>query len=467
MTAHTDNGKHSEEEARTPVPPVLGTREAAVDEQGSAVIPEGTRVIFDMAFQGDRRLVRVVLPRSVRKLGARAFAQCENLREVRLNDGLEVLEGNVFNGCTGLKELVLPDSLRQVNGHALYGTSLRAPVYNRSGTVLYHYPGKGPETVFQVPQRVKRLACGAFLECARLEEAILPEGLEVIEREAFVKTGLHRLTIPASVRTIQAFAFWDCRELEDTELRCGSGAAETCAFYRCPSLRLREMGRELSFFQRLRLQGIDPLEVPGKLEVPKGGFWRREPFLSHAARCARGDPGAMMEFAAYLESLGPHEFFPCAANFWRYRAGLYGDPDAARWLRQWMAGHPRQRVPSAARSTLRGCMDGRKLRALGFLFFDPERQYRLEEPDSDRIVRVSAWCGGEGPDGDGYGREELYDWWYLDEHLSRLPGVEVIRACSDQETRVLSDRFDTQHEAAVRAVRARSDDHFSCRSGEL
>lgn len=252
-----------------------------------------------------------------------------------------------------------------------------------------------------------------------------------------------------------------------TELRCGSGAAETCAFYRCPSLRLREMGRELSFFQRLRLQGIDPLEVPGKLEVPKGGFWRREPFLSHAARCARGDPGAMMEFAAYLESLGPHEFFPCAANFWRYRAGLYGDPDAARWLRQWMAGHPRQRVPSAARSILRGCMDGRKLRALGFLFFDPERQYRLEEPDSDRIVRVSAWCGGEGPDGDGYGREELYDWWYLDEHLTRLPGVEVIRACSDQETRVLSDRFDTQHEAAVRAVRARSGDHFSCRSGEL
>ena len=72
---------------------------------------------------------------------------------------------------------------------------------------------------------------------------LLPEGLEVIEKEAFLQTGIRRITIPASVKVIEAFAFWGCRNLEQVDLRCGSRAAETCAFYRCPGLRLRRWGR--------------------------------------------------------------------------------------------------------------------------------------------------------------------------------------------------------------------------------
>ena len=190
--------------------------------------------------------------------------------------------------------------------------------------------------------------------------------------------------------------------------------------------------------------------------MPRGDFWKRKAFMVHAARCARGDPGAMVEFAAYLESLGTHPFFTCAANFWRYRAGLYGDPGAVRWVEQWMSQHPRQRIPSAMRSSPQGSEDGLRLRALGFLFFDPRRSYRLSGPDCDGIVQVCSWCGGDGPDEDGYGREELYDWWYLDEHLNQLPGVEMLHAYSDREACVLRERFDAQHAAAARAVRERN-----------
>lgn len=63
--------------------------------------------------------------------------------------------------------------------------------------------------------------------------------------------------------------------------------------------------------QQLRLQGVDLLRVPEKLEVPEDGFWWQEDFIAHAARCARGDSKAMLEFASYLESLGTHPFFCC------------------------------------------------------------------------------------------------------------------------------------------------------------
>ena len=221
------------------VSPVLRTKDAVVDEQGTAVIPAGTREIFDMAFQENPQMIRVVLPDSVRKVGSRAFAGCENLREVHLNDGLEILEGNVFNGCTRLEELVLPSSLRQVHAYAFNHTSFRAPVYDRSGTILYHYPEQAPVTSFAVPQGVKRLAHGAFLGCAALEEVHLPESLEVIEREAFVNTAIRSITIPASVKAVEGFAFWNCRNLVQVELLCDGHAANAYAFYRCPG----EIGR--------------------------------------------------------------------------------------------------------------------------------------------------------------------------------------------------------------------------------
>lgn len=226
------------------VPPVLGFEEAVVDAQGTAVIPEGTRIIFDMAFQGNSHLVRVILPSSVREVRGRAFAQCENLREVRLNDGLEILAGHAFSECSRLKDLVLPDSLRQVNGYALCNTSFRAPVYNRSGTILYHYPGQTPVTFFAVPKGVKRLGHGAFLECAALEDVCLLRGLEVIEREAFVHTAIRSITIPASVKAVEAFAFWECRELEQVDMLCPAQVVDPRAFYRCPSVELRPHGEE-------------------------------------------------------------------------------------------------------------------------------------------------------------------------------------------------------------------------------
>ena len=120
-----------------------------------------------------------------------------------------------------------------------------------------------------------------------------------------------------------------------------------------------------------------------------------------------------------------------------------------------MSQHPRQRIPSAMRSSPQGSEDGLRLRALGFLFFDPRRSYRLSGPDCDGIVQVCSWCGGDGPDEDGYGREELYDWWYLDEHLTPLPGVEMLHAYSDHEACVLRERFEAQHAAAARAIRER------------
>ena len=433
---------------------VLTKKNAKVDLMGNAVIPPNTRRIAHGAFEGNARLRRVALPASVKTLSERAFANCVNLEQVQLNEGLTEIEGNVFNGCGKLTSVVFPDSLQDVRAYTFHGAGFTAPVYDRSQTVLYHHPADPAEATVIVPDHVKRLGAGAFFDDPILEEVILPEGLETIDTQGFCQTNLRRITIPATVRKIESEAFWNCPELETVDIRCPVSALSSNTFYKCPKVQFKLQGAEPDFETDLQLRGISLFAVPRRLQIPEGDFWTSKPFTGYAGRCAEGDTEGMLRFADYFESLGQQEFFQYAANFWRYRAFLYADPKAALWKQAWMQAHPRQRIPMVLPATLRWTISGQHLRALGFRFFEPDREYSLEGADENGIVLVSSWCDSDPADEDGFGREEYYDWWYLDEHLNPIPGIWRIGCCSNRDRQLLlKERFEAQYAKAVKALR--------------
>ena len=442
-------------QAQNAAEPVLSAKDARVKPNGEAIIPEGTAEIGFGAFQRNKQLRCVKLPSSVKKINSRAFAECENLERVLLNEGLEVIEGNVFSGCSSLKTLIFPDSLKEVHAYAFYCTSLTEPVYNRSGDILHHYPSGNPDVSFTVPPQVKTLFEGAFFRTSKLEEVILPEGLQRIECRAFLETDVKRVTVPSSVSSISEKAFWGCPRLELVDFRCGEDALDGQIFHACPRLEMLIDGQKASFEQELRLKGISLLGQPRYMSVPEGDFWGKRRFVELAQRCAGGNAEAMMEFAEHFESLGADEFFARAANFWRYRAYLYGSPRAKECIDICLMEHPRQQIPSIITEKLYGSAMGNKFRALGFLFFEPDREYSLMGKDENGIVEVCSWCGEEGPDEDGFGREELYDWWYLDEHLNPIPGVKMIHNHSRHERRAFAKRFEQQYETALKAVKGK------------
>lgn len=437
----------------TKVNPKLSKGEAKVNLRGEAVIPEGTVEILPYAFENNKLLRSVKLPGLVKKIHTRAFALCTNLEKAELNEGLEVIEGNVFNGCSSLHTLVLPDSIRECHAYCFYQTAISEPVYNRSGDILYHYPDRDDGKTVVVPRRVKVLAEGAFFRNEVLEEAILPDGLERIARSAFLETSIQRLTVPASVKTIEPMAFWNCRRLELINIKCCPSSLGQRIFHACPNVKILVDGKDIDFEQELRLNGKNLLGVPVRLVIPDGDFWKRKAFTDLATRCAGGDANAMMDFADYFESLGSDDFFRYAANFWRYRAHIYGSAQATEWKNAYLRAHPREHIISVMNENLTGSAMGIKFRALGFLFFDPEREYSLGGIDKNGIVEVNSWSDEEGPDEDGFGREELYDWWYLDEHLNPIPGVKMIHNYSRHDREAFHKRFDEQYAVAVKAVK--------------
>ena len=59
-------------------------------------------------------------------------------------------------------------------------------------------------------------------ELRDLKEIALPAGAEVVGEKWFAGCGVERVVIPASVREIQADAFWRCRQLASLEFEEGS-----------------------------------------------------------------------------------------------------------------------------------------------------------------------------------------------------------------------------------------------------
>lgn len=192
--------------------------------------------------------------------------------------------------------------------------------------------------------------------------------------------------------------------------------------------------------------------VPFSLPLPEEPFWEDSAFLALARACSSREPHTMMALGEYFEGRGDAPFFSCAANFWKLRAFLYGHADAREWVKEVLSAQPRRRIPVAFSGSLLGREKGKYLRALGFLFFDPEREYALEGLDENGLVVVSADAGESGPDWDGFGREEEYDWWMLDEDLRPIPGVPCVGECS-YNSRKRGARFSEVYDRAAEICR--------------
>ena len=437
------------------LPPAPAPAAPGVDDRGNALIPPGTTVIPGDWFRHRLDLRQVVLPDSVRTIDGWAFYGCENLCSVELNEGLEQIHDYAFEGIGSLQTITMPDSLIRLSRRNFERSGLTAPVYNRSGTVLYRFPKSAVFDPPVLPQGLRKIAPGAFSDNFRLKRIVFPDTLEEIGEAAFSRCWLRQVTIPVSVRKIRSGAFQNCSMLEQAELLCPPDAAEDGAFRCSRPIRLTAGGRDLPFPEELRILGLTLTVVPEKLTVPQTGYETSRSFTSLAKRCAAGDTDAMMALADHLESLGDQEFFRCAANFWRCRALRYGSSAAAAWQEAWILRHPRQRIPCVLPLQPSGGFSGQRLRCAGFLFFRPDREYSLQRPDREGVVEVSSWCDYDPADEDGFGREDYYDWWYLDEHLCELPGVKMLPSYSAQDRRRLPERFQAQYDQAVEVLRSR------------
>lgn len=444
-----------------------------VDNEGNAHFPKGIKEIPDKAFDGNEELKYAVLPDSVECIGKRVFADCLNLEKLILNDTLKNIDRNAFTGCKSLKKIDLPDSIQKVGIFAFSNTNFTEPVIIRDGEVFCRCPVVKGRKAYTVPNTVKVIETGAFEEPEKLEEVILPEGLEKIETDAFSNSDITHITIPSSVKEVSKSAFSYCKKLEEVTVLCDienlhSSVFERCFNYGSKDIRITAPGQELSFHKIMSLQGKSIVDVQKEVALPNIDFWADEKFVLLTKRCADCDTSAMMELGNYYKRYEDDEFCKLASNYWYYNAFLYGNEEAKLWVDKWFSDKPGEKIPMpilpnkiyktfeiqchGTKHYYRGAM----LNALGFGFFSPKRDYEIFRFFEPSLVQVNSWCGTEDPDEDGFGAENLDDWWMLDEFFCELPGVKMIHAHSYNDRRVFSKTFDKQYEEAKKALENKS-----------
>ncbi len=197
---------------------------------------DGYKVMFigECAFDQCDALKAVTVPEGVTTIDSEAFNYCLNLTSVTLPASLVTLHGNPFGHCPKLETVsVSPDnSVYAVENNALISRkdSTLICVTNHTDTGSCQIPQEiklvgdrafdscGFSSV-TIPDTVKSLGYGAFMNCENLKELVIPDGVTDIGNQAFFEcSALQSVSIPDSVESIGNGTFNGCSLLKSIEI---------------------------------------------------------------------------------------------------------------------------------------------------------------------------------------------------------------------------------------------------------
>ena len=231
----------------------------------SVNLPDSLKYIGDEVFMGCISLTGVTIPKGVTYIGYRTFAYCDGLKSVTIPEGVKIIAGGAFSGCDSLTSVNIPASAEEIDDEAFercYGlreiivspenktyASVDGVVVTKDMTEIVAFPS-GKADAFTIPDGVKDIGYRVFENAVKLSSITIPASLEEIDiwdfaecrslreinvdknnanyasvdgalyskdktRLILVPGGKASLTIPKSVKTIDAEAFSPCRSLQE------------------------------------------------------------------------------------------------------------------------------------------------------------------------------------------------------------------------------------------------------------
>lgn len=264
------------------------------------VIPDGVTRIGEYAFGGCEKLKNITIPSSLTEIGAGAFHQCKALRiiefpndipSLKLGEGafsecaslksvkisastsIKTIPSKAFWSCTRLSEFTFSKSLTKIENDAFVATKMKTIILPEGVTEIGDRAFTNCESLeeLSLPASLKKLGFNSFVACTgitklsvasgnsafRAENNCLisasdnrlilgaanagriPDGVIIIDNHSFAGIErLEKIIIPASVKTIGAGAFMNCKSLNDVEFEANSKLLniENNAFSGCHSL---------------------------------------------------------------------------------------------------------------------------------------------------------------------------------------------------------------------------------------
>ena len=167
---------------------------------GELNVAEGTVVIGSEAFLDRFNIDKVILPTSVKKIDYKAFAGC-GLRTIEIPDkGLEEIEDLAFWDCKNLVKITIPKTVKYIGLYPFMGassikieslsndfdTELNCLIDNAKETIICYYGKDDVVNLTRIPCKVKTIGAYAFYNCKDIQEVNFPIELSSIGTNAFL-----------------------------------------------------------------------------------------------------------------------------------------------------------------------------------------------------------------------------------------------------------------------------------------
>ncbi len=169
----------------------------------------------------------IILPSTLKTIGNEAFSDCVFLDSIIIPDSVVSIGKRAFSGCR-FSSITIPHSVAFIgerafssyneciniivdDGNAKY-TSDDSILFNKDKTTLVQYLRGKNETSYTIPNSVTSIAASAFYGCSNLVNIVLPDSVTSVGDSAFYNCReLSIINIPDGVTSIgnEAFSFCD------------------------------------------------------------------------------------------------------------------------------------------------------------------------------------------------------------------------------------------------------------------
>lgn len=207
----------------------------------------GIRKIASYAFEG-AKVQNVILPNTVTEIGSYAFADCTALKSISIPGSMTAIGVDAFKGCKGLKSITIPDHVTSIGKDAFSGCDNLKEILISENNAALEARGNGiiskkdnklllvygvRNGTYTIPEGVEELEAFMFLD-SNLAGFILPEGLKSIPMGTFINCRrMKEIVIPNSVRTIEGRAFDGCSNLTKVVIPAGVMDINVNSFDNC------------------------------------------------------------------------------------------------------------------------------------------------------------------------------------------------------------------------------------------
>lgn len=174
----------------------------------SVIIPSTVISIGEKAFSGSG-IATINIPSGVTEIKKSTFSTCSNLLEVEIPYNVISIGDEAFNGCSNLWSVSLPMSLISIGSSAFSGcgfTTITIPnSVEEIGNSAFRYCSNLKS--FTLSEGLTTIPSGMCMQCTSLDTVVIPENIKVIDRNAFLYSGVSTLILPTTLESIHYGAF--------------------------------------------------------------------------------------------------------------------------------------------------------------------------------------------------------------------------------------------------------------------